>query len=81
MFNDIKCYLISVLSTFLFTECLLGFTCKQQVIEDIGAALNLWLSISICFESDRCNMVSENTILLLYNVVDLLSVKVCLHAD
>ncbi|KAH9685964.1 Separase [Citrus sinensis] len=48
---------------------------SKQVIEDIGAALNLWLSVSICFESERCNMVSENTMLLLYNVVDLLSLK------
>ncbi|KAJ4717002.1 putative Separase [Melia azedarach] len=56
---------------------------QKQVIEDIGAALNLWLSMSTCSANDECNMLSENTMLLLYNVVDLLSIKGCIefHQD
>lgn len=53
---------------------------KQQIFQDINAALNLWLSISIpdhCSADDPCSMVPENTMILLYNIIDLLSMKVC----
>ncbi|XP_044490537.1 separase-like isoform X4 [Mangifera indica] len=50
---------------------------SKQVIKDIDSALNQWLSISICSTIDECNIVTENTMLLLYNVVDLLSMKGC----
>ena len=48
------------------------------MIQDIGAALNLWLSISIPDHgsANDCNMFSGNTMLLLYNIVDLLAMKV-----
>ncbi|KAL5787518.1 hypothetical protein ACOSP7_004467 [Xanthoceras sorbifolium] len=51
---------------------------SKQVLQDIDAALNLWLTISIPANgsaNDDCNMLSENTMLLLYNIVDLLSMK------
>lgn len=56
-------------------------THEQQVLEDISSAINLWLGISTpnnCSPDDKCSMVSENIMLLLYNVIDLLSIKVCL---
>lgn len=43
-------------------------------------ALKLWLSITTpdCFAAeDKCYVVSENMIILLYNIIDLLSLKVC----
>ncbi|KAK2664690.1 hypothetical protein Ddye_003264 [Dipteronia dyeriana] len=51
---------------------------SKQVIQDIDAAINLWLSISIPVHgstNDDCNMFSGNTMLLLYNIVDLLAMK------
>ncbi|RXH92374.1 hypothetical protein DVH24_033270 [Malus domestica] len=52
---------------------------SKRVLEDISAAINLWLGISTpdnCSRADKCSMLSENTILLLYNVIDLLSIKI-----
>ncbi|KAM1225754.1 hypothetical protein ACFX13_045184 [Malus domestica] len=61
-------------------------THEQRVLEDISAAINLWLGISTpdnCSPADKWSMLSENTILLLYNVIDLLSIKGCtdFHSD
>lgn len=56
-------------------------THEQQVLEDISSAINLWLGISTrnnCSPDDKCSMVSESIMLLLYNAIDLLSIKVCL---
>ncbi|KAK9290720.1 hypothetical protein L1049_008894 [Liquidambar formosana] len=50
---------------------------SEQIFQDIHAALNLWLNIHIpvhCSEDDQCNMVSE-MMLLLYHIVDLLSMR------
>lgn len=58
-----------------------GFCYKQKVFQDIRAALDIWLGISTtdkCSPDDKCFMVSENTMMLLYNIIDLLSIKVCL---
>ncbi|KAK4846024.1 hypothetical protein QYF36_012189 [Acer negundo] len=57
---------------------------SKQVIQDIDAALNLWLSISIPVHgsaNDDCNMFSGNTMLLLYNIVDLLAMKGSLESQ
>ncbi|KAM1392417.1 hypothetical protein ACFX2I_019995 [Malus domestica] len=59
---------------------------SKRVLEDISAAINLWLGISTpanCSPADKCSMLSENTMLLLYNVIDLLSAKGCMdfHND
>lgn len=51
------------------------------MFQDIRAALDIWLGISTtdkCSPDDKCFMVSENTMMLLYNIIDLLSIKVCL---
>ncbi|KAK8668366.1 hypothetical protein V6N13_105823 [Hibiscus sabdariffa] len=51
---------------------------SEQVYQDISAALDLWSSIFIpasCFAGDEFKMVSGNTLQLLYNILDLLSVK------
>ncbi|PON60261.1 Peptidase C50, separase [Parasponia andersonii] len=51
---------------------------SKHVLEDIRMALNLWLSITSpdCFSAeDKCFGVSENMMILLYNINDLLSVK------
>ncbi|KAA3480154.1 separase-like [Gossypium australe] len=51
---------------------------SEQPYQDIYAALDLWLSIFIpdsCFVDGEFKMVSGNTLQLLYNVLDLLSVK------
>ena len=59
---------------------ILGFDHKQQVYQDICAALDLWLSIfnpDCCFVDDEFKMVLGNTLPLLYNILDLLSMKVC----
>ncbi|XVE94021.1 hypothetical protein REPUB_Repub01dG0244400 [Reevesia pubescens] len=50
----------------------------EQVYQDISAALDLWLSIffpDCCFVDDEFKMVSGNTLPLLYNILDLLSMK------
>ncbi|XP_059463278.1 separase isoform X5 [Corylus avellana] len=57
---------------------------SKQIFQDINAALNLWLSISIpdhCSADEPCSMVPENTMLLLYNIIDLLSMKGCVDFD
>ncbi|KAK0589698.1 hypothetical protein LWI29_017484 [Acer saccharum] len=62
----------------------IGIILEQQVIQDIDAALNLWLSISIPVHgsaNDDCNMFSGNTMLLLYNIVDLLAMKGSLESQ
>ncbi|GMI87982.1 EXTRA SPINDLE POLES, RADIALLY SWOLLEN 4, homolog of separase, HOMOLOGY OF SEPARASE 1 [Hibiscus trionum] len=51
---------------------------SEQVYPDICAALDLWSSIFIpdsCFTGDEFKMVSGSTLQLLYNILDLLSVK------
>ncbi|CBI23880.3 unnamed protein product, partial [Vitis vinifera] len=51
---------------------------SKRVLQDIHAALNLWLSIHIpeCSSTaDQHDLLSKNTMLLLYNIVDLLSLK------
>ncbi|XVF00736.1 hypothetical protein REPUB_Repub04eG0027100 [Reevesia pubescens] len=51
---------------------------SEQVYQDIGAALDLWLSIFVpdsCIVDDEFKMVSGNTLPLLYNILDLLSMK------
>ncbi|GMI95423.1 EXTRA SPINDLE POLES, RADIALLY SWOLLEN 4, homolog of separase, HOMOLOGY OF SEPARASE 1 [Hibiscus trionum] len=51
---------------------------SEQVYRDICAALDLWSSIFIphsCFTGDEFKMVSGNTLQLLYNMLDLLSLK------
>ncbi|GMY05223.1 separase isoform X2 [Fagus crenata] len=59
---------------------------SKRIVQDINAALKLWLSICIpdhCSADDLGSMVSENTVLLLYNIIDLLSMKGCMdfHHD
>uniref|UniRef100_A0A2N9IGR6 separase n=1 Tax=Fagus sylvatica TaxID=28930 RepID=A0A2N9IGR6_FAGSY len=59
---------------------------SKRIVQDINAALKLWLSICIpdhCSADDLGSMVSENTVLLLYNIIDLLSMKGCMdfHLD
>lgn len=59
----------------------LVFCYKQQILEDITTALNLWLSIStqdFFSTGDKYFTMSENVMLLIYNIIDLLSMKVCL---
>lgn len=49
------------------------------MFQDIRAALDAWLGIStidMCSPDDKCFMVSESTMTLLYNIFDLLSIKV-----
>ncbi|KAG4399168.1 hypothetical protein GLYMA_08G184200v4 [Glycine max] len=50
---------------------------KQQIFEDVKAALDLWLNISHLnhFEEGDCSALSDNIMILLYNVVDLLQLK------
>ncbi|XP_062077222.1 separase isoform X2 [Humulus lupulus] len=59
---------------------------SKQVLEDIRMAINLWLSIITpdCFSAEeKCFGVFENMIILLYSIIDLLSVKGCMgyHND
>ncbi|KAG6652968.1 separase isoform X5 [Carya illinoinensis] len=59
---------------------------SKLIFQDINAAINLWLSISVpdhCSTDDLCSIVPENIVLLLYNVIDLLSMKGCMdfHPD
>ncbi|KAE8690720.1 separase-like isoform X2 [Hibiscus syriacus] len=51
---------------------------SEEVYQHICAALNLWSRIFIpnsCFMGDELKIVSGNTLQLLYNILDLLSVK------
>ncbi|KAF9685049.1 hypothetical protein SADUNF_Sadunf03G0013900 [Salix dunnii] len=62
----------------IVTECLLGFPYKQQVFQDIKAALDLWLSIPITdydIAYDEGIMSPDSALLFLYNIVDLLAMK------
>ncbi|OMO79929.1 Peptidase C50, separase [Corchorus capsularis] len=59
---------------------------SEQVYQDICAALDLWLSIfasDCCSIDDEFKMVSGNSLPLLYNILDLLSMKGCtkLHSN
>ncbi|KAK7839536.1 separase [Quercus suber] len=59
---------------------------SKQIFQDINAALQLWLSISIpdhCSADELGSMLPENTLLLLYNIIDMLSLKGCMdfHHD
>nr|XP_011462140.1 PREDICTED: separase [Fragaria vesca subsp. vesca] len=52
---------------------------SEKMFQDIRAALDAWLGIStidMCSPDDKCFMVSESTMTLLYNIFDLLSIKV-----
>ncbi|XP_061337166.1 separase [Gastrolobium bilobum] len=50
---------------------------KQQIFEDVKAALDLWLSISNLdpFEEGECSALSDSMMILLYNIFDLLQLK------
>jgi len=52
---------------------------KQQIFEDVKAALDLWLCISCLdhFEEGEYSALFDNIIILLYNIIDLLHLKVC----
>lgn len=52
---------------------------KQQIFEDVKAALGLWLDISSldCFEEGGCSALPDSIMILLYNIIDLLHLKVC----
>ncbi|XP_030477632.1 separase isoform X2 [Cannabis sativa] len=59
---------------------------SKQVLEDIRMAINLWLNIITpdCFSAEeKCFRASENIIIFLYSILDLLSVKGCMdyHYD
>lgn len=62
----------------LLKNAYLGLYTKQQIFEDVKAALDLWLNISHLnhFEEGDCSALSDNIMILLYNVVDLLQLKV-----
>ena len=55
-----------------------GLYIKQQIFEDVKAALDLWLGISNldCFEEGECSPLSDSIMILLYNIIDLLQLKV-----
>ncbi|XP_030513656.2 separase isoform X1 [Rhodamnia argentea] len=53
---------------------------SKGILEDINAALNLWLSIKIldsCSLEEDDSLLAEISLPLLYNVVDILSLKGC----
>ena len=54
----------------------------QQIFGDVKAALNIWMSFSIsdCCEKGGGSALSENIIILLYNIIDLIQLKVCLSS-
>ncbi|KAJ7968102.1 separase [Quillaja saponaria] len=58
---------------------------SKQIFKDINTALHLWLTISVpdSLEEDKFPLVSDNTMILLYNIIDLLSMKGCMdcHHD
>ncbi|KAA8545541.1 hypothetical protein F0562_020325 [Nyssa sinensis] len=56
---------------------------SKLLLQDIQAALNLWLSPDCFHANDQCDMMAENMLILLYHVVDLLSIKgyTKLHTD
>ncbi|KAI3774516.1 hypothetical protein L1987_49074 [Smallanthus sonchifolius] len=56
---------------------------SKLLVQDIGCALKLWLSQDHSQAVEQVDMVSHNTLILLYNVCDLLSLKGCMdvHSD
>ncbi|CAK9185409.1 unnamed protein product [Ilex paraguariensis] len=48
---------------------------RRMRMDIIGILLEVWSSPDHCHEAEHCNMIPENTLILLYNVVDLLLVK------
>ncbi|CAL8997984.1 unnamed protein product [Prunus brigantina] len=92
MYNETYIHEISPCHQLAVAYCLRALCTQEaepnskQVLEDISSAINLWLGISTpnnCSPDDKCSMVSENIMLLLYNVIDLLSIKGCMdfHND
>lgn len=60
------------------TKAYLALYTKQQIFEDVKAALDLWLSTSHLnhLEEGDCSALSDSLMILLYNIVDLLQLKV-----
>ncbi|XP_057465962.1 LOW QUALITY PROTEIN: separase-like [Actinidia eriantha] len=50
---------------------------SKKPFQDIRAALNLWLSLDCSLADDQCDMVCENMLIVLYHLVDMLSIKGC----
>ncbi|XP_058191839.1 separase isoform X2 [Rhododendron vialii] len=48
---------------------------SKQPFEDIQAALNLWLRPDCCLVDNQCDIAFENMLILLYHVIDILSMK------
>ncbi|KAI4296272.1 hypothetical protein L6164_036245 [Bauhinia variegata] len=48
-----------------------------EIFQDIKEALNLWLSIPVPdnYEEEGCSVLSDNILVLLYNIIDLLQLK------
>ncbi|CAJ1963611.1 unnamed protein product [Sphenostylis stenocarpa] len=55
----------------------LGLYTKQQIFEDVKAALDIWLSNSHLnhLEEGDCSALSDSLMILLYNIIDLLQLK------
>ncbi|GFY89325.1 separase [Actinidia rufa] len=53
----------------------LGIILEQKPFQDVRAALNLWLSPDFSLADDHCDMVGENMPIVLYHLVDMLSIK------
>ncbi|GFY89199.1 separase [Actinidia rufa] len=49
----------------------------KKPFQDVRAALNLWLSLDSSLADDQCDMVCENMLIVLYHLVDMLSIKGC----
>ncbi|KAK7246827.1 hypothetical protein RIF29_41697 [Crotalaria pallida] len=50
---------------------------SKKIFEDLKAALDLWLNMSLldCFEEGECSALSDNMMILLYNIIDLIQLK------
>ncbi|KAF7803655.1 separase isoform X2 [Senna tora] len=50
---------------------------EQKIFEDVKAGLNLWLSFYIpdCCDKGECSELSDNVMILLYNIIDLSQLK------
>ncbi|XP_057494488.1 LOW QUALITY PROTEIN: separase-like [Actinidia eriantha] len=48
---------------------------SKKPFQDVCAALNLWLSPDFSLADDHCDMVGENMLIVLYHLVDMLSIK------
>lgn len=66
----LKDFISSVLAILTICFC---FFYKQKVFHDIQSALHVWSDMGIPTSDD---FMPENTMLLLYNIIDLLSIKV-----